>query len=302
MSTRQYFDFLNAVALLYPDEGIPVRLGTQEQIESFSPAVFAAYCSKNGLTCLRRLQDYKRLIGPLEYACEESPDGIAVKLKTASGEELPQLLILIEFTFLLHILRKATARHIVPLRMTTRRAVRNAELESFAGIPLQLGKADAIVFSPESLSLPFSTRNDLIWDYFEPELKKRIHLLHTNDSFGNRVQGILTELLPRGCGSVDDVAQEIGVSRRTLQRRLSEEGTTFQRELDQTRLMMADHYLRFTDLPISNVAFLLGYHETSSFLHAFVAWTGITIGEYKKRAKAVDTEGVSPVLAAVNPR
>lgn len=115
-------------------------------------------------------------------------------------------------------------------------------------------------------------------------------MLNESDSFADRVRAELTELLPRGCGSADDVAQKIGVSRRTLQRRLSEEGTTFQRELDQTRLMLADYYFRFTDLPISNVAFLLGYHETNSFLHAFVAWTGITIGEYKKRARAADTD------------
>lgn len=286
VSRQQYFVFLDTVWKMYPQEALPVRLGTQAGIESFSPAVFAAYCSKNGMMCLRRLRDYKRLIGPLEYVVDELPDSFTVKLDTF-GQEIPPLLVLIEFTFLLHMLRKATARKIFPMRVITRQALHNAAVEEFARVPLEGGDADAIVFSRESLLLPFTTRNDMIWDYIAPELERRLHTLGSSDSFGSRVRSTLAELLPRGCGSADDVAQKLGISRRTLQRRLAEEDTTFQQELNRTRRFLAEHYLTFTDLPASNIAYLLGYRETNSFLHAFVSWTGMTVSEYKKDALPV---------------
>ena len=91
-----------------------------------------------------------------------------------------------------------------------------------------------------------------------------------------------TELLPGGAGTADDVAEKLGLSKRTLQRKLMEENTSFQKQLNGTRELLARHYLRNTDMSSDEIAFLLGYQEINSFLRAFNIWTGMSITEFRR--------------------
>ena len=72
------------------------------------------------------------------------------------------------------------------------------------------------------------------------------------------------------------VARELAMSTRTLQRRLKDEGTTFQDILGDTRESLARHYLSASDMPTSEISFLLGYDDPRSFYRAFNTWTGTT--------------------------
>ena len=92
----------------------------------------------------------------------------------------------------------------------------------------------------------------------------------------------LVELLPAGKTTVDDVAGKLCMSRRTLQRKLTDEHTTFQQQLNSTRLLLAQNYLRDSDRTNDDIAFLLGYEDTTSFLRAFSAWTGQTVSGCRK--------------------
>ena len=73
-----------------------------------------------------------------------------------------------------------------------------------------------------------------------------------------------------------DVARRLAVSTRTLQRRLSEEGTSFQQELNGLRADLARHYLTNSRYSSAEISFLLGYSDPNSFIRAFHAWTGQT--------------------------
>lgn len=96
-----------------------------------------------------------------------------------------------------------------------------------------------------------------------------------------RVRSALTELLPGGACGIEDVAEKLGLSKRTLQRKLSEENTTFQKQLNSVREMLAKHYIRNTDMTTNDIAFLLGYQEINSFVRAFSLWTGMGISEFR---------------------
>ena len=104
-----------------------------------------------------------------------------------------------------------------------------------------------------------------------------------DDSFSAKVRSALTELLPSGAGTADDVAAKLGVSKRTLQRKLTEENTSFQKQLNGTRELLAKHYLRNTDMSSDDIAFLLGYQEINSLLRAFSAWTGMSVTEFRAK-------------------
>lgn len=90
----------------------------------------------------------------------------------------------------------------------------------------------------------------------------------------------------RGLGTdtvtLEHIASELGIEPRTLQRRLGEADSSFQKLLDQVRLEMANYYLERTTLGITEIAFELGYAEASVFSRAFKRWTGLAPGPYRK--------------------
>ncbi len=80
------------------------------------------------------------------------------------------------------------------------------------------------------------------------------------------------------------------MSVRQLQGRLKQEGTSYQKLLDQVREELAIGYLNKGDATLCEVAFLLGYSEQGAFNHAFKRWTGSTPGEFKANARDSSTD------------
>ncbi len=98
-----------------------------------------------------------------------------------------------------------------------------------------------------------------------------------------RVRDICRRLLPTGGASIDIAAEYLNLNRRTLQRRLADEGTGFSAVLDGVRADMATRYLAEADLPLGQVAALLGYTEQSALNRACRRWFGLTPRGYRQR-------------------
>jgi AraC-like DNA-binding protein len=113
--------------------------------------------------------------------------------------------------------------------------------------------------------------NNVLLKYCEGALSGRggnVSLLRT------RVENAISSLLPHGRVVVDNVARSLGVSKRTLARKLSDESLNFTDILQQLRRDLAVRYLDDPQLHISKIAWLLGFSEVSGFTHAFKRWTG----------------------------
>ncbi len=282
LTAEEYFRFMGAIDALSSDEQTPIRLAASEGIEAFSPPIFAAYCSRNALVCLKRLAQYKPLIGALLYQVEETETEVSVEILSGNEElELPEILVGIEFVFLVGLIRKATREHISPLSVTVKQPVKNHAYADFIGKPITVGEKNCLVFSKKDALVPFISRNESMWEFFEPELKRRLSMMETDDSYAARVRSALMELLPGGECTIDDVAKKLGYSKRSLQRKLQEEDTNFQKQLNHTRELLAKTYLVNTDMTAEDIAFLLGYQEIGSFIRAFAVWTGRTVNEYR---------------------
>ena len=217
------------------------------------------------------------------YQVEETETAVSVEiLSDKETPELPEILVGIEFVFIIGLIRKATKEHIMPLSVTAKQPMNNYAYADFIEKPIIVGDKNKIVFSKEDSLIPFISRNESMWEFFEPELRRRLSSMKTDDSYSARVRSALTELLPGGECTVNDVAKKLGYSRRSLQRKLQEEDTNFQKQLNHTRELLAKTYLESTDMTAEDIAFLLGYQETGSFTRAFSVWTGQTISEYRK--------------------
>ena len=121
--------------------------------------------------------------------------------------------------------------------------------------------------------------NRLLLSYCEEALARRT----PRGSFRHEVINALAPLLPHGDATAGVVARRLAVSQRTLARRLAHEGVTFSDLLDQLRSDLAARYLADDALPISQIAWLLGFREPSGFSHAFKRWTGTTPRAARRR-------------------
>lgn len=115
----------------------------------------------------------------------------------------------------------------------------------------------------------------------ELEARAVLQRLAGDTALLQQLRQLLVAKLEFGRGSLDEVARDLGMHPRALQRRLDAEGTSFRRLLDEVRLARAQQYLSDPGLRLAEVAFLLGYAEQSAFQYAYKQWTGITPGEYR---------------------
>lgn len=286
ISKDQYIRFMEAMDQVVTDEQI-LALGDIDKILMFIPPLFAAMCSKNGLNCYERISKYKELIGPFAIHLIRDESTLTLNMEFSADKKeipLPRFSVLSEQVLMVGIIRKATGLHIVPQRVVSRYDYGDGSLEEYFGVAPEKGDENLLVFRIEDVEEPFLTRNNSMWEYIEPELKRRLKELQKDESYSAKVRTILHELIPAGRGDIDDVAKEMAVSSRTLQRKLSSENTTFIKQLNHTRELMARNFLKDRRISNDEIAFLIGYSDANAFSRAFRGWTGMTVGEYRKQA------------------
>lgn len=272
---NEYFSLWDAIEVEADDETLPARIGDAISVEYFSPPILAAISSANLEAAARRIATYKKLIGPLALAVSRDRDALRLTFDWQTDSELPQVLVLSELAFWVALARIGTRSRVDPRSVTTP-VPGSPRLTEFMGTPVRKGSQHEVRFSTQVAETPFVTSNEQMWDFFEPELRRRLNELESGASMKERVVAVLVELLPGGASSMNDVARSLAVSTRTLQRRLADEGSTFQEVLKETREALAHHYLEQPNLQTSQISFLLGYESQSSFYRAFHSWTGTT--------------------------
>lgn len=143
-------------------------------IETITPPVFVAYCSANAKECIKRIAQYKALTGAIIFAVSQEEQGITVDMKGEENKELPEIILGIEMVIITNLIRKATKENIIPAKIRVKKAFTNPEYEKFLGRKVEIGSKDAITFSWVDAETPFITRNESMWNFFEPEFKKQI--------------------------------------------------------------------------------------------------------------------------------
>lgn len=277
LSQDEFFSLWRALEVEANEPNLPLVIAQAISPEVFAPPVFAALMSPNLNTAAQRLAVYKKLVGPVDMELDVGPGDTNISFAWPAGEEPPSTLAITELLFWVNIARAGTRTNVVPARVAVPALPEDREAyREFLGVDLEQGNTVSVTFTSVDAVRPFLTANEAIWDTFEPELRRRLADLDPGAPTGERVRAILMELLPIGRTTVNEVAHELAVSSRTLHRQLKAEDSSFQEILDATREELATHYLRNPDLSATEIAFLLGYGETSSFYRAFRSWTGAT--------------------------
>ncbi|MHB2210760.1 AraC family transcriptional regulator [Methylobacterium sp. CM6257] len=181
---------------------------------------------------------------------------------------------------LIRLVRHIVNRNLCPIRLALvhpRRAAGDP-IGAFAGCAIEYGAlADEVAFAADAGDAPLASADsylhDLLLNYCEEALAR-----HTRpqEALRTRIENAVAPLLPHGRPRVGEIALRLGMSQRTLSRRLNDKGLTFERVLEEMRRDLALRYLQDAHIPISRIAWLLGFQEVGAFTHAFRRWTGQT--------------------------
>jgi AraC-like DNA-binding protein len=241
---------------------------------------------------LQRLAQYKRLIGPLNMAVDIRSNRTLVTLSCyGHTEPIPRSLGVSELVFFTQLARLATRERIEPLTASCPDLPVNlGPYQSYFGCNLGSSERIQIAFSAHDARRPFLTENMAMWAAFEPALKRRLSELDTQASMHDRVRAVLLETLSAGSSSIDAVAQRLALSKRSLQRQLAAESLAYQEVLNQVRQELALHYLSRTAISAGEISWLLGFHESNSFIRAFRSWTGTTPAAYRQGRASMDAQ------------
>ncbi|WP_286262722.1 AraC family transcriptional regulator [Thalassotalea atypica] len=157
------------------------------------------------------------------------------------------------------------------------------EYQALFNCPIEYGQDEnAIIFDKTLLSLPLNKGDQQLLSTLEDHAQSLILNLNRETSFPEQLSAMIEQSLKMGQFHQQDIANSLGISTKTLQRRLAAQGLNFQSILDETRLKVVKQYLANQVLPLNHVSDALGFKEPRSFYRWFNKLTQMTPGEYRK--------------------
>ncbi len=279
VTAEEYFKLWIAMERTYDCSDMAQRLGNAVAHGMFLPPFFAFSCSPDIKTGFLRLAQFKPLIGPFRLVNEVSDNRFSIAIKPLDPTlVIPASLALTEMIMMLELMRTHTCFHVIPLEVALPRP---DEARFFGCKPVQ-GSIPSLSLSLEDAQRPLISENKEMWSVFEPSLRRQLADRLAESGTSERLRNALLKSIPSGETNVVEVAAKMHLSKRTLQRKLNDEGTSFQKVLDETRADLARHYLGRTSISLDEVSYLLGYTNAASFFRASQSWFGTTPSEFRR--------------------
>ena len=190
------------------------------------------------------------------------------------------------FASIIELGRGGTEKPIHPVRVQLRQPSPVRAFEKYYGAPVKYGaRRDLLVFARAVVDEPFVAHNRELLEMLQPALERALAEKQSASTTAERVKWVLKRIIAGSRPDVAIVARELGVSERTLQRRILEEGTSFRDLTQAARHALARSYLGDAAVELAEVAFLLGYEDANSFLRAFRTWEGLTPTQWRERQR-----------------
>jgi len=245
------------------------------------------------LTCstlrsgLERIARHGRLLGEkVSLRVSDAPGGL--KLTVDSGRADPivgPIMVDLTMAMLIDLCRINSGASLRPLQVQLKRSAPDGERAhaAFYGCPVRFSAPDdSFTLSATDADEPLPTSNRQLAATMDRLIAEQIAHLDKSNVVA-RCKASLLEQLSSGELSEVEMAQHLHMSRRTLQRKLAEAETTYQKLIDDTRRDLAVRYIEDPRHSITDITFMLGFSQQSAFTRAFKRWTGVPPTDYRAR-------------------
>ncbi|WP_323845979.1 AraC family transcriptional regulator [Microbulbifer magnicolonia] len=279
----------------YCNARMPRKDFTIQVAEHFHPGMFHAlgYAMMSSASLkdgLERIARYKRIVSDAcRLEISEDASGLTLRVVTwyceGTGKPtLGQREIEVFLATLVKFGREAVETGLRPLAVYFRAPEPeqgDEYLKKFFGCELHFNSQhDAIVFDREQASKKLLAHNLMLTQSHEKMLDEYLSRIDRSD-LANLVRCKIYERLSLGAPTQQEVAEELGMSLRNLQRKLNERGTSYKEILEHTRKKLALEYIDQPHLSLGEIGYLVGFASVANFNRAFKRWTGCTPGEFR---------------------
>lgn len=289
LSTEEWFAFWRAIGEASTNPALGLLLGTETRMERFSANGLAALSTENFGAAVNQIARYKQLTCPEAILQEKIDEEWSIQFRWLLAQEVePPLLIDCCFAWLLSIARHGTGSRLSPRRVELIQPRTHLKaIERHFGCPVVGGgHRNALVFHTADADRRFVTRNAELLALLAPQFEEELKRENADEDFAERVRLAIQQKLTGRRPTIDDIADALHISSRTLQRRLQDEGFSFQRVLEEARHQLARHYLNNSALELNEAAYLLGYEDGNSFVRAFRTWEGVPPARWREQQRA----------------
>jgi len=285
LKTEELFALWRAIGEVSTNPAIGLLLGTETKTERFHPIGLAALSTENFGSAVDQMARYKQLTCPEEILQEKDDEEWSIQFRWLLAHEVePSVLIECCFAWVLSVARHGTGTRLSPLRVEFVQPRAHLKvIERHFGCPVITGaERNAIVFRAADAQRPFVTRNAELLAMLAPQFENELKQENADENFLDRVRVAVQQKLTGRRPTIEDIADALHISSRTLQRHLQEAGSTFQRVLEEARHQLARHYLNNSVLELNEAAYLLGYEDGNSFVRAFRTWEGVPPARWRE--------------------
>jgi len=289
LNTEELFALWRAIGEVSANPAIGLLLGTETKTERFHPIGLAALSTENFGSAIDQMARYKQLTCPEEILQERDDEEWSIQFRWLLADEIePPVLNECCFAWVLSIARHGTGMRLSPLRVEfVQPRAQVKTLERHFACPVVSGAArNAIVFRAADAQRPFVTRNAELLGMLAPQFEEELRQENGDENFIERVRVAIRQKLAGRRPNIEDIADALHISSRTLQRRLQDEGASFQRVLEEARHQLARYYLNNSVLELNEAAYLLGYEDANSFVRAFRTREGVPPARWREQQRA----------------
>lgn len=279
---RHYFDLYEGVRQvhrqLHGDIGFETALARAYARGPYLAPILACAAAPDLKTGLERLARYKPLVAPvtMDMRCEGDVVELAV-MSQFTDLKLPQSMALFEMLFVIEKAQIFTGRTIDPICLTLPDVAAAQAVLDISGLSYRCKHGEpSLRLARADMDLALLSANPVLWATLEPTLEAELRTKVGRGIITERLAAELARALPDGAITADDLACRMGLSKRSLQRKLQSEGTTFQEVLNETRANLAQSYLSGSGMSVAEISHQLGFRSVSSFFRNFQSWMGMT--------------------------
>jgi len=284
VTTEQMFALWRAVDALAGLPGVGLRLVESTATALRPPSLLVAFHARDYRDALFRTARFKRLCGPEQLYFSEEKGEFSIMVEWLYAANPPHVAIDVTFASLLELGRRGVVQRLSPSRLELARPGPVSDcLQAYFDCPIRCGAPrNVLVLHAADLDRPFPGHNPELLEMLTPALEVALSEIQAHSSVGEQVKVVLKRRMASGPPALSDIARELGMSERTLQRRITDEGATFRQLLLVARQEMGRQLLGGSSTEIDEISYLLGYQDISSFYRAFRSWEGTTPNRWRE--------------------
>lgn len=270
------------------DHGLPFRYAEAFRVDDLGALGLAFKTASDLREALGRLARYILVLSDtLEYELHSDATGATLTMARPHHRRGAQLANECALAAVVSALRQIGGQRVAPTEVSFQHAPPTSTAEHWAyfGCPVRFGAtSNALRFDQAVLRTRSRLADEGLSAYLLAELDD-LHRVEREPSIAERTHRAVVDSLPDGLSNKSDVARRLGMSERTLHRRLVEEGVSFRVITQQARREAAESLLRDSRNSLADVAFLTGFGDQSAFQRAFKTWTGQTPLNFRTSAE-----------------